>query len=208
VHAGYWLPLMAAYYGGRLEELAGVEIADLVDTKIGLAFWIRPNSTRTIKGGEKASRCLPVHPILSELGFIGYLQAAREAGTKRLFPSLSRGATFGELFVEHCRDLLKPAQGRKVGMHCFRHSWETAKRAAEPNFDYSIGRYIAGRSIDQGSAALYGSAAGLPKIKSELAKIQYGLKHRPAPPVTAQMLREQEATSSRNLRAGIGRRKN
>lgn len=209
VHAGYWLPVLAAYYGGRLEELVGIEVADVVDEEVGLVFWIRPNSTRpNIKGGKKASRCLPIHPILVELGFLEYLKAAREAGTKRLFPSLSKGATFGELFVEHCRNLLKPAEGRKVGMHCFRHCWETAKRSAEPNFDFSVARYIAGRSIDEGSAALYGSAAGLPKVQSELAKIQYRLKHNPAPPVTAQMLREQEAISIRNKRAGLGRRKN
>lgn len=207
VHAGYWVPILAAYYGARLEEVTGIEVADLVDTPSGLAFWIRPNGTRNIKGGDPGARLLPLHPTVGDLGFEAYCEAARVAKVTRLFPSIARSQSFGELFVDHVKKLIRPAPGRLVGMHCFRHGWETAKRNADPNFDYSVGRYIAGRSIDTGSAAAYGSEAGLPKIVAELSKIRFGVTHRPAPEVTPAMLKAQEARSIESLQVGRQRRR-
>lgn len=200
VHAGYWLPLLALYHGARLEELTGLEVEDVEDWGQGLVLHIRENTIRPrLKHRARSERSIPVHPKLIELGFKKYVAAARIATSKALFPSFSRGATFGEEFVQHVKGLISPEQGRLVGMHCFRHNWETARRSGR--MDTSASNYIGGRRLDDGSAALYGGPAGLTILAEELSKISYDLKFLRAPAVVADELRAQEQRSKRARRA-------
>ena len=191
VHAGYWLPLLALYHGARLEELTGLELVDVEDGDQGLVLHIRENTIRPrLKHRKRSERSIPVHPKVIELGFKEYVASARIATVKALFPSLTRGATFGEEFVQHVKGLLTPVSGRLVGMHCFRHSWETARRSAR--MDTSASNYITGRRIDDGSAALYGGPAGLAILAEEISKISYAVKFLKAPEVTPAELIAQE----------------
>jgi integrase len=198
--SGYWLPLLALYHGARLEEVAGLEVIDMDDWNDGLALHIRENTIRPrLKHRKKSERRIPVHPKLIELGFKDYVNAARKAGIQALFPSFASGATFGEAYVEHVKELLQPAEGRLVGMHCLRHNWETARRTA--TLDPSASNYITGRRIDPGSAAVYGNPASLETLNKELSKIDYGLKHAPAPAVTAEDLKAQDERRKRAKRS-------
>lgn len=200
VHAGYWLPLLALYHGARLEELTGLEVRDIEDWKGGFILHIRENTVRPrLKGRTTSERSIPVHPKLLELGFTAYVQAARSANIEKLFPSFSRSATFGETYVEHVKAILKPSSEVLVGMHNFRHNWETARRTAK--MDTSVSNYIGGRRIDAGSAALYGGPAGIETLAEELAKIEYPVEFQPAPEITADMLRAQDELSKAALRA-------
>lgn len=199
VHAGYWLPLLALYHGARLEELTGLEVDDIEDWDQGLVLHIRENTIRPrLKNRTRSERSIPVHPKLIELGFKEYVASARIATSKALFPSFSRGATFGEEFVQHVKDLLSPEVGRLVGMHCFRHNWETARRSGR--MDTSASNYISGRRIDDGSAALYGGPAGLAILAEELSKISYELTFLPSPAVTSAQLKAQEQQCQRARR--------
>lgn len=199
VHAGYWLPLLALHHGARLEELTGLEVEDIEDWDQGLILHIRENTIRPrLKHRKRSERSIPVHSKLIELGFKEYVTSARAAAPKALFPSFSRGATFGEGFVQHVKDLLSPEEGRLVGMHCFRHNWETARRSGR--MDTSASNYIGGRRIDDGSAALYGGPAGLAILAEELSKISYDLKFLPAPAVTPAELKAQEQQCQRARR--------
>lgn len=199
VHAGYWLPLLALYHGARLEEITGLEVADVEDGDLGLVLHIRENTIRPrLKHRKKSERSMFIHPKLIELGFKEYVASARIAKVMALFPSFTRGATFGEAFVEHVKSLLSPEQGRLVGMHCFRHNWETARRSGR--LDTSASNYIGGRRIDDGSAALYGGPAGLAILAEELSKISYDLTFLPAPAATPEELKAQEHQSQRARR--------
>lgn len=200
--AGYWLPLLALYHDARLEELTGLEVADVKDDPVCLLLHIRENTIRPrLKHRKHSERLIPVHPKLLELGFKDYVVAARTAGVQALFPSFSSGATFGEEFVKHVKKLLTPvAAGRLVGMHCFRHSWETARRTAR--LDISAANYIGGRAIDKGSSAIYGGPAGLQTLFEELSKITYDIKKfLPAPAVTAAELQVQAEQCQRARRS-------
>jgi integrase len=198
-HAGYWLPLLALYHGARLEELTGLEVVDIEDWDLGLVLHIRENTIRPrLKHRKRSERSIPVHPKVLELGFKEYVASARIATSAALFPSFSRGATFGEEFVQHVKGLLSPEPGRLVGMHCFRHSWETARRSSR--MDTSASNYITGRRIDDGSAALYGGPAGLATLADELSKISYDLKFLPAPAITPAELKAQQQQCQRARR--------
>lgn len=199
VHAGFWLPLLALYHGARLEELTGLEVVDIEDWDQGLVLHIRENTIRPrLKHRRQSERSIPVHPKLIELGFKEYVASARIGSLKALFPSFSRGATFGEEFVQHVKFLISPKSGRLVGMHCFRHSWETARRTGR--MDTSASNYITGRRIDDGSAAIYGGPAGLAVLAEELSKISYDLKFLQAPAVAPAELKAQEQQCQRARR--------
>ena len=176
VQSGYWLPILALYHGARLEELTGLEVRDVENSDIGLIIHLRENELRPrLKHRKRSERTIPLHPMLEKLGFEQYVKAARIAKIKALFPSFSRGATFGEEFVTHVKKLISPSPGRLVGMHCFRHNWETARRTAR--LDTSASNYITGRRIDEGSSAFYGGPAGMAALKDELTKINFGIAH-------------------------------
>lgn len=200
VHAGYWLPLLALFHGARLEEITGLEVDDIEDYGESAILYIRINSIRpNLKHGKRSERSVLLHPKLIELGFLEYVKVARVSGLQRLFPSFTRGATFGEAFVEHVKALLKPVQGRLVGLHCFRHCWETARRNGR--LDASAAQYITGRKMEHGSANDYGNPAGQKVLLEELSKINYPLKFLPAPKVTAEQLKQQDVIRKQSLRA-------
>lgn len=199
-HAGYWLPLLGLHHGARLEEVAGLEVQDIEDWGGSFIIHIRINTIRPrLKHGKRSERSVPAHPKLMELGFRDYVYAARKAGVFALFPCFSRGATFGEAYVEHVKSLLSPVEGRLVGMHPLRHSWETARRNGR--LDLSAAQYITGRKIEHGSSADYGSPAGLLVLLDELSKITYPVSFLPAPPVTPEELKKQDEQRVRNQRA-------
>lgn len=207
IQAGYWLPLLALHHGSRLEEVAGLEVRDIDDWGDSLIMHIRLNSIRpSLKNGKASERSTPVHPKLLELGFKDYVRAARESGLQRLFPSFTAGATFGEAYVAHVKALLRPSEGRIVGIHCCRHSWETARRNGR--LDNSAAQYITGRRMEKGSAFDYGSQAGLNVLLEELSKITYpSVKFGTAPSVTAGELKQQDVVRMYALRQKRGRRK-
>lgn len=199
IQSGYWLPILALYHGARLEELTGLEVRDIEDSDVGLIVHIRENEVRPrLKNRKRSERSIPLHPILEKLGFARYVKAARAANIKVLFPSFARGATFGEEFVTYVKKLITPLPGRLVGMHCFRHNWETARRTAR--LDTSASNYITGRRIDDGSSGQYGGPAGLVALKDELRKIDFGITHLKAPPVSSKELMEQVNRRNRILR--------
>lgn len=206
VQAGYWLPLLALFHGARLEELTGLEVRDVSGSGPEMTLEIRENEIRPrLKNRKWSRRKIPVHPKLIELGFDKYVTAAREAGIKALFPSFTSGATFGEEFTAHVKVLISPVADRLVGMHCFRHNWETAERNGR--LHPAAAKYITGRKIDSGSAALYGSEAGVPILREELDRIRYPLEFLPAPDVTAEALRAQDTQRYRATQAKIPGRK-
>ncbi len=90
----FWMPLMALLMGFRSEEAAQIGPMD-VQRDQGIAYVIvRQGLGDTLKS-DNASRRLPVHPALIELGFLELVERARKRGDRRLFPSLTRGANKG-----------------------------------------------------------------------------------------------------------------
>lgn len=120
----YWLPLLALYAGGRLNELSQLYLRDIVDIDDGIAFIdfnllgddkLDIDESDPSPAGDKslktiaAQRQIPVHHRLIELGFLDYVRALRLAGHNRLFPELkfdrnkgygkAAGSWFNERFL-------------------------------------------------------------------------------------------------------------
>lgn len=149
----YWLPLLALYAGGRLNELSQLYLSDIKATEDEIAFIdfnllgddkLDIDESDPSPAGDKslktiaAQRQIPVHHRLIELGFLEYVHALRNAGYNRLFPELkfdknkgygkAAGSWFNERFLG--TELQIPRNGRKT-FHSLRHNFATALGAAD-----------------------------------------------------------------------------
>jgi integrase len=144
----YLLPLMGIYTGGRLNELAQLYLDDLQQSPSGVWFLdfnldmpekvdadngLRSDKLDKSLKTANALRCVPLHPMLVQLGLPLYAESLREAGEERLFPELrydkrkgygkAAGAWFNDRFVGI---RLKIARNGRKTFHSLRHSFVTA----------------------------------------------------------------------------------
>lgn len=149
----YWLPLLALYVGGRINELCQLYLADIREDKNGIAY-IDFNLDAPDKvmdeeaqvGGDKslktvnAIRQVPIHPRLIELGLLEYVDALKAAGYDRLFPELKHNKIKGyragasKWFNENYfgKVLGFPRDGKKT-FHSLRHTFINALDEFENN---------------------------------------------------------------------------
>jgi integrase len=146
----YWLPLLALYAGGRLNELSQLYLADVKRDGDSGPWYLDFNldapdkldidepdadassSEAARQGSEKrlktinAERKVPLHSELLRLGFMEYVAALAARGEQRLFPELrfdhvkGYGKQAGQWFNE--RFLGKKLKIKRDGMQTF-HSF-------------------------------------------------------------------------------------
>jgi integrase len=90
--ADYWLPLIAVLSGMRCEEIGQLLPTDILEVEGIHVFEISKTDTigkklKRLKT-DNASRIVPIHPILTDLGFLDYVKAVKAAQHERLFPDL------------------------------------------------------------------------------------------------------------------------
>jgi integrase len=125
----FWLPLLAAYTGARLEELGQLTIDDIRQQEDINYISINAEGGKSVKT-RSSIRDVPVHSELVKCGFLEYV-AGRDG---RLFPDLkpdSKGKitdSFSKRWTRYRRNL-GITDPRKV-FHSFRHSFKEACRAA------------------------------------------------------------------------------
>jgi integrase len=141
--AAFWLPLMALFTGARLNELAPLTAADVITdpaTDI-VAINIKEDREqgRRLKTAGSA-RLVPIHPELTRIGFLKFVDWIRLAGHEaRLFPLLVPGSKggFGEAwsnwFGQYKRRL--GIKNKASVFHSFRHGFKDAARAARVSED-------------------------------------------------------------------------
>lgn len=83
----YFVPLIVAYTGGRMEEIAGLPSDGIVPTDGHYGFDIRPHEERRLKNLQ-SERLVPVHDHLIALGLLEHQKAMQKQGQKYLFPEL------------------------------------------------------------------------------------------------------------------------
>ena len=106
----YWIPLMMAYGGIRVEEGAQLLLKNIV-IKDGVdCLEIKTESDKDtgevitkVKPSGDGFRYVPIHPTLKELGFFDYLVWLKKNGEDKLFPDLTNVAKNG---------MFKPAGGK------------------------------------------------------------------------------------------------
>lgn len=130
-NAVFWIPLIAAYTGGRREELAQLYVEDIHQHE-GKSWFIRVIDDRPDKSvkTDSSRREIPVHPDLLALGLLTLVQG-RAPGT-RVFPQLVKVSDgFAGIVSKSWRPITQACgvyqQGRHP-LHAFRHSFKTLAR--------------------------------------------------------------------------------
>ncbi len=121
----YWVPLIGLYSGARLEEICQLYIEDIrVDGEIYF-FDINDNHDKKLKN-KNATRKVPIHPKLIELGFIEYVRNLKLASEQRVFPELKRARDgYGQIpskWFARYRERCGITEKGKV-FHSFRHTF-------------------------------------------------------------------------------------
>lgn len=83
----YWCPLISAYSGVRREEIAAMQVAEVMLDADVPHFIVQENDNRGLKT-LASTRTVPIHPTLFRLGFDRYVRKLQQAGETNLFPDL------------------------------------------------------------------------------------------------------------------------
>lgn len=131
----YWIPLLAAFTGARVNELGQLTPSDIRQSKEG-TWYIDITDTKDDEESDKtlknveSRRIIPVHKKLIELGFIDFVQSQIKAKAKNLCninPAKKdkHGKIPSEWFNQkYLREYLE-IKDKTVVFHSFRHRFVT-----------------------------------------------------------------------------------
>ena len=173
----YFLPLLGAYGGLRLEEGCQLHVDD-VRTEDGIAFLdIRPGDGKQLKS-RAAVRRSPIHPVLIAAGFLQHVENARRRGSVLVFaelegrrsgPDKRLGARVTPAFTAYRRAIGQYEPGRDF--HALRHSFTTALEEAGVSrqfIDELTGHEGAGET------SRYAKGASLKVLAEAISRLDYG----------------------------------
>ncbi|MDX1555944.1 MAG: DUF6538 domain-containing protein [Xanthomonadales bacterium] len=115
--------VLGLYTGARVGEVAQIKVDHFKVDGDGVALELQGDfKTNTSR------RRIPIHPDLIRLGLMDWVEAKRQAGFDRLFPTvrLDASAGKGSTFTKGCLKLIeilgleKTVETRKLGFHSFR----------------------------------------------------------------------------------------
>jgi integrase len=151
-----WPALIGTFTGMRLNEVAQLEVQDIEERDGVWCINVTPDGDDQKRLKNASSRRLvPVHDRLLDCGFLGFLEGQREAGSTRLFPSLTYtpqngyGRNAGRWF----NDQFLPKMGlggQGLTFHCLRHTMITRLMQAgaeEPQVKAIVGHTQTGVTL-------------------------------------------------------------
>jgi len=124
--AAYWVPLLGAFTGARISEIAQLRIEDVrASGAVPYLAFRDTGEGRSLK--TKATRReVPIHSRLLRLGFLEYVADIKKRGAVQVFPAINpsssngAGASVGQWFGEYKKGL-GFGTNTKV-FHSFRHT--------------------------------------------------------------------------------------
>lgn len=142
----WWIPMIALYTGARVDEIAQLRTADIVEDQGSLCFGFTVFEKEAQVPGMraknfKASSCQRIIPIaqpLLDAGFTAFVEEMRARGFVRLFPNLKagvkaggnklNGAGYSTGFIQQFGTYLRANTELRSGIatHAFRHTLSSA----------------------------------------------------------------------------------
>jgi integrase len=155
--AFYFIPLLALFTGARLEELAQLNITDIVLKDNIYCIHINEYNDKNIKNSS-SDRNIPISKAVLDLGFIEYLELVKSLNLKgfKLFPNLQNtkngyGKTTGDFFSKWL-DKKNIKTDRKV-FHSFRHTFNDELK--EVGIEESIRCILTGHEHNSTNSTIY-----------------------------------------------------
>jgi integrase len=188
----YWLPLLALYSGGRLNELSQLHISDVRQTPAGTWYLdFNLNDSDKIDADEpdkrlktvNSERKVPLHAELIRLGLPEYVAALRSKGYRQLFPELrfdrvkGYGKQSGQWFNERfLGKQLKIARNGMQTFHSFRHNFTTALNHLDPPIsEFRINQLTGHERGETMSARRYAKDSSPDNLRADVDRLNFGL---------------------------------
>lgn len=175
----FFIPLIAAFSGARLNEIAQLRVDDIRQQDGIWVFDVSSDGKEKSLKTKKSKRLIPIHPKLIELGLLDYVERARKKGWVSLFEDINpdtngrRSTAAGSWFRKFLTSLGVKADS-KGGSHRFRHTVADRLRAAGVE-DHEIAPML-GHTLDIAKmTSQYGMehSLSLARRADLLAKIEY-----------------------------------
>lgn len=172
--AYWWLPLLGAFTGCRLEELGQLRVTD-VRQENGIAVLdINTNDPGKSVKSAGSRRLVPVHPVLIRLDLLRLAEDLARRGETFLFPDLKpnrfgiRTASWSKWWGRYTTAI--GLDDRRLVFHSFRHGFKDACRDSGVSKD--IHDVLTGHApINVGDR--YGSGHSIRTLAEAMAKVWY-----------------------------------
>lgn len=147
----FWMTLIAAFTGARVNEIVQMEIADLRQEGYTWTFDITDEGDGQSVKTKGSKRLLPVHPQLIELGLVDYRDGLVARGATSLFHDVNigrngrRSEAASRWFRKFLQRIGVKQSGDLGGAHRWRHTLTDALRRADiDKYDISatLGHHI------------------------------------------------------------------
>lgn len=167
----YWLPIIAAYSGMRMEEIAQLTRSDLKVIEGVWCFDINDDGDKRLKT-LNSTRIVPVHSELLELGFECFFENKQD--DERLFLDLNKtngkwSHNFSKWFINYRRKCGVVEPGK--AFHSFRHTVATIWKRQE--IHESIPATLLGHSAGGITYTRYGKGYEIDKLSEVIELIRY-----------------------------------
>ncbi|MEM1374410.1 MAG: site-specific integrase [Pseudomonadota bacterium] len=162
----YFVPLIVAYTGARMEEIAGLTTDAIVEIDGHYGVDIRPHGERRLKNLQ-SERLLPLHNHLIALGLIEHCARLRERGETLLFPELrpkSRKKKFTSALRynwEKIREIQLDGNPKALDGHSLRHTFNQFLEN-RPEVSKDVRLDILGHAGSDLNEENYGDEDGMP----------------------------------------------
>lgn len=131
----FWVMLIALYCGCRVNEIASLQLEDILEVEGLLCIKVSDDLDRQSVKNDASRRMFPVPQTLLEYGFADYVERMRGTGQPYLFPLFfSATRPFGKEASRQFNRLIRTKriniQAREVTFHSFRHTLINALRGS------------------------------------------------------------------------------
>ena len=177
----FWVPLLCLYTGGRVNEIAQLDIDDIVHEQGVWCIDINAHGADKSVKNEASKRLVPVHRDLIELGFLRYVETIRAAKADPKTTVYRTNKLWWDIYMvsgkyanacnKVIQSIFKEAGITRTGdkYHGFRHSLIGLLKQA--GVDESTYGEILGHDISLRSGGLYGDHHTPKTLKNALEKV-------------------------------------
>lgn len=185
----YWIPIIALYTGMRQNEICQLHITDVKqeiidDDESGNVIWyfdLNEDGNKHLKN-DNATRLLPLHPKLIELGFIDYFNSIKDTND-RLWPQIRFHPIEGSYNTDYSKTFMKffrshitkdPSQV----FHSIRHNVgdQLVKNSVRHKLPKDLMNRIMGHEPDKDmTTAVYSQGYGVEELYEGIKTLSFNL---------------------------------
>ena len=181
----FWAPLIAVYTGMRLEEVCQLSLDDIYESEQGNIWIIDVNANpyrdgieRKLLKNKNATRIIPIHQDLVQVGLLDYRDCLKKRGVERLFSELNKTALSPKFGKQPGKSFGKLVRALDLGgnktFHSLRHSFSDFFKVKGLHNDTF--RQIFGHEIPELAGRQYGSKFDARTCYEEIvSKLDYGI---------------------------------